>query len=378
MVILFFAALILALPTAGLSIVAYIAVLIARSYFRARGRMHHANEKRAERAVVNGENRLPSWVGQETEQDVFLYAVRSFTLRKGVPADFVDAVLQDKNSFTSLMHLAGAMEVEGSSFMDQQLAVSTKLLQYWDAQKHVYEGARAIQTAQQKAEKREVQEDRQVHGQAEGAQPGGSSGDDRVLDVSRSHTPSPLTAKTRNPMFDAARTKLTATLNKMNINVLLIMQAGQILMTSDSLQQQPADWMGGDVLEVMFKVEGREPYFVYYQNSDYYVEMVRGRANFDEATRHEQYRSEASHALATYLVLQLYDQGIDISHDSLVFSHNRIHTNVLAYVERHDNWYPIQHCNQESDSATEQKVASVNNGQTEITDHIAMRALSPA
>ena len=62
MVILFFVALILAWPTAGLSIVAYISLLVIRGYLQAKTRMHHADKLRAHREVVSGSTRLPSWM----------------------------------------------------------------------------------------------------------------------------------------------------------------------------------------------------------------------------------------------------------------------------------------------------------------------------
>lgn len=60
------------------------------------------------------------------------------------------------------------------------------------------------------------------------------------------------------------------------------------------------------------------------------------------------------------------------------FTHNRIHTNVVAYVERLNNWYPIQHGSEESDSATDRKLVLVNRGSVDISEVIAINAPSPA
>ena len=61
MTMLFLLALLLAWPTAGLSIVAYIAYFLFQSWLRAKTRMHHADKSSAQRAVVEGSTRLPSW-----------------------------------------------------------------------------------------------------------------------------------------------------------------------------------------------------------------------------------------------------------------------------------------------------------------------------
>lgn len=53
-------------------------------------------------------------------------------MRKGVPQTFLWAVLGDTDTFRSLVYLAGAMEREGASFVEQQVAVSDKLVQMWE------------------------------------------------------------------------------------------------------------------------------------------------------------------------------------------------------------------------------------------------------
>jgi hypothetical protein len=80
-----------------------------------------------------------------------------------------------------------------------------------------------------------------------------------------------------------------------------------------------------------------------------------------------------------YLVLHLMKTtGNDIRHPQMSFSHNRIHTNVISYVESLKNWYPIQQSSEESDSASERKVAKINQGKIDITDVIAIHEPSPA
>lgn len=132
MVFLFLLALLLAWPTAGLSIVAFIAIAITGSYLQARARMHFANERRAARAVAAGNGRIPSWAGDRDKTEVFIETIQFFAQRKGVPQLFLWGVLADQSIFRLLVEYAGAMEREGASFSEQQIAVADKLVEAWE------------------------------------------------------------------------------------------------------------------------------------------------------------------------------------------------------------------------------------------------------
>lgn len=131
MTLLFLLAVLLAWPTAGLSIIAYIAFIVFKSYLNAKARMHYVNESRAERKVLSGERHAPSWAGSNDENQIFVECIQEVAIRKGVPQVFLSAVLDNKATFLNLVFLAGAMEREGASFVEQQLAVSDKLVQMW-------------------------------------------------------------------------------------------------------------------------------------------------------------------------------------------------------------------------------------------------------
>lgn len=128
--ILFIIAIILAWPTFGLSIVAYVVFYI---FNRAKTRMHYADTMRAQRAMAAGEGRAPSWAGNRSKNEQFIYAIQEFAMNNGVPQTFLTAVLHHEETFTSLVHYAGAMEREGASFEEQELAVSNKLIEMWSA-----------------------------------------------------------------------------------------------------------------------------------------------------------------------------------------------------------------------------------------------------
>lgn len=131
MTILFFVALILAWPTAGLSIVAYISLLVVRSYLQAKARMHHADKLRAQREVGSGSARLPSWMSNRDKIEEFIYGVQNAAEHYGVPKLFSAMIMNKKEVRGPLMYLAGSMEAQGASFIEQQMAVMEKLVELY-------------------------------------------------------------------------------------------------------------------------------------------------------------------------------------------------------------------------------------------------------
>lgn len=118
LVILFLIAFPLAWPTAGISIVAYVAFAVFKSYLNAKTRIHYANERRAERGVLSGAKHVPSWARGNDENQIFVEVIQKGALRKGVPQTVLWAVLGDTDTFRSRVYLAGAMEREGASFVE--------------------------------------------------------------------------------------------------------------------------------------------------------------------------------------------------------------------------------------------------------------------
>ncbi len=129
---LFLLALLLAWPTAGLSIVAYIAYFLFQSWLRAKTRMHHADKSSAQRAVVEGSTRLPSWFDNRKKQELFIEIIQQPAGHHNVPQNFLNDVLGNGNAAMQLMRYAGALEVEGASFKEQQIAVANKLIELWN------------------------------------------------------------------------------------------------------------------------------------------------------------------------------------------------------------------------------------------------------
>lgn len=129
MVILFFLALVLAWPTAGLSIVAYVALLAVRGYLRGKVMKHEMQKRIAHRAAGSEGARLPSWMANRDKIDEFVNGVQSAAERYGVPKLFSAMVMNDQRIMKPLMYTAGSMEAQGASFVEQQMAVMEKLIE---------------------------------------------------------------------------------------------------------------------------------------------------------------------------------------------------------------------------------------------------------
>lgn len=130
LVILFLAALLFAIPTYGLSLLAYFGFLIIRGYFMAKGRIHYANEIEAQRVVNEGKGRFPSWMGDKGETLIFIEAVQGVLAHKGVPLVFTQAVMAT-DEFKQMLRHAGEMEALGASFISQQVSVQDKIYELW-------------------------------------------------------------------------------------------------------------------------------------------------------------------------------------------------------------------------------------------------------
>ncbi len=130
--ILFIVALVLAWPTAGLSIVAYIAYLVFRGYVQARSRMHGANQLRSARDISEGKGRLPSWMGNRDKISEFIFGVEQLALRAGVPIVLSSQIMLHDDVQRNLMHYAGAMEARGATFAEQQMAVAEKVVDIYN------------------------------------------------------------------------------------------------------------------------------------------------------------------------------------------------------------------------------------------------------
>lgn len=166
-----------------------------------------------------------------------------------------------------------------------------------------------------------------------------------------------------------------------DVDVALVIRDGDVLFTGDLLKAFPKSHMEGQIFEISFGTQSGKPYFVYYLCPDYYFSVVGpgGAASFGGPFKTEEFRSAVSQQIAAFLVQYLQHAfRVDARMDITSFSHNRAHTNVLAYVASLDNWYAIQHNDSEGDDASERKIELVNKGAAQIADVIAIDDPSPS
>jgi hypothetical protein len=166
-----------------------------------------------------------------------------------------------------------------------------------------------------------------------------------------------------------------------DLEVVSITRGGKILFTSEAARNFPKDHFEGTIMEVAFVCKSGSPYFAYYTCPDYYFAVAApvGSASFGGPFETEKFRSAASQAIGGFVVKCLKDTlKIDAGREIVSFSHNRAHTNVLAYIPSIGSWAPIQHNDAEGDDASERKAAAVDSGRVKLTDVIAVHELSPS
>ena len=125
--------LVLAIPTWGLSLVVYFGLSWIRGQTNQKMIRHDLRVKNAEAAVANGSTQIPSWMDDKMETEIFGEVLEYNAKRQGVPKSFLIGFIGNQTKLMELMHLAGAMEAEGASFTEQQVAVSDKLVSQWNA-----------------------------------------------------------------------------------------------------------------------------------------------------------------------------------------------------------------------------------------------------
>ena len=122
----------LAWPTAGVSIIIYIAIFILKSYLDAKTKTYYANIRHAERAMADGNKNFPSWIKDASEKDIFIKVLLGRLSQKNIPEQFVLSILQNQELHDTIMFFAGAMEKEGASFVEQESAVIEKIIILWE------------------------------------------------------------------------------------------------------------------------------------------------------------------------------------------------------------------------------------------------------
>ena len=147
MVILFFISLILAWPTAGLSIVAYIILFFVRAALKARAEASHSGgagfnpprQKEKELNVLDvigealtGKNSMPSWINDERSLDQFIFDLRVMAAKRGIPKAYVFEYMRDEVTGQSILHYMSVLERKGDHPIHQKREAAQALKRDWD------------------------------------------------------------------------------------------------------------------------------------------------------------------------------------------------------------------------------------------------------
>ena len=160
--------------------------------------------------------------------------------------------------------------------------------------------------------------------------------------------------------------------------ILLVTRSGKVLMTSEGLECKSREHLDGKIFEIMVKMRDGDPFFIYYKCEEYYFLLMRP-GSILEAQNAQQWRTDVSEKALVFLrEFILHAAQKDIGPSMVSYHHNAKHTNVAAYIERLDGWYPIQQNDSDHEDTTELKVVAVNNGSSEISKFIAISDLSPS
>ena len=136
----FIVALVLLIPTYGLSLLVYLGFLIARAVMRANARMHHANMQQTLRDLKQSSERdfsrmksdRPTWINDRHEAEIFVSVVLKFCARKGIPELYVSGLLAQGEFGQLFASFVAGLERRGSSFIEQQMGAAEFIEAAWN------------------------------------------------------------------------------------------------------------------------------------------------------------------------------------------------------------------------------------------------------
>jgi hypothetical protein len=127
---LFWIALILAIPTAGLSLLLYVCLWAFNIFINTKSRENDYKINRASNDMLDGHSEMPSWYKDENKLELFVKGVTFNALRKGANKQNIDAALVITGDTHVVLKYAGALEKQGSSFIEQQVACADFLVKF--------------------------------------------------------------------------------------------------------------------------------------------------------------------------------------------------------------------------------------------------------
>ena len=134
MLVLLIIALILAWPTYGLSLVAYLAFTAVGAYFRARQKRLITLAMKAMPTLQAGEGHPPSWTISGTQLSAFMGATIDQAIRRGVPKLFIDTHFSEPQNNAAFIRTLGVIESQGASIREQGIVATIFICEIWKVQ----------------------------------------------------------------------------------------------------------------------------------------------------------------------------------------------------------------------------------------------------
>ena len=160
--------------------------------------------------------------------------------------------------------------------------------------------------------------------------------------------------------------------------ILCILHKGDNIYIDQQVYSYKINHEEGRIIEVMFSFSNEEfPYFVYYFNEEYY-----NKISWQLFSPGETYSTLQQKNVQDIFIQFIHImKGIKVDVSKLgepSYTHNKINTNTLIYIDSLDDWYPIRHSKKEGESAAKDKVHKINYENKDVTDYISIRNISPS
>lgn len=130
--ILLIAALLLAIPTSGISLVVYAAIYFGKAYFEGKATRHEENKAASFNQLdKEGPKSLPSWATVGVRREQFFEAVALAIQARRIPEAYLMVMLNTRETLEMLLGYAADMESRGATFLEQQEGVCDLIGKMW-------------------------------------------------------------------------------------------------------------------------------------------------------------------------------------------------------------------------------------------------------
>ena len=103
-----------------------------RAHVTRKAQLYEERVSRAEFEHRCGRHHIPEKFYDSNAREEFFHGVRRHALRHGAPEELVNVVLEKTYDYIKLCNFAGALEKEGLSWIEQQVAVGDRIVLLWE------------------------------------------------------------------------------------------------------------------------------------------------------------------------------------------------------------------------------------------------------